>query len=80
MIQFEYLPFGATYSTKLEDICYWLQDRGYAVGKLYPDGVAFYDEAKVTDFFGPNMVAVSKTSNEYQTLVSSKKRRSRKLA
>jgi Methyltransferase FkbM domain len=59
VVQFEY-GFQNIFSRfLLLDFYRLLEPHGYAVGKLYPDGVCFKSwEPKDEDFYGPNYVAV----------------------
>jgi FkbM family methyltransferase len=58
LVQFEYGPINVRTRQFLEDYCRFFTERGFQVGKLYPEGVAFRpfgidDE----DFTGPNYIA-----------------------
>ena len=58
MVQFEYGPSNLVTRHLLADFCAFFAERGFAVGKLYPEGVAFKPYAiEDEDFVGPNYVA-----------------------
>ena len=59
MVQFEYGPLNLKTKILLRDFWKFFEDRGFVVGKLYPEGVAFKPfEWKDEDFVGPNYIAV----------------------
>jgi FkbM family methyltransferase len=58
LVQFEYGPLNLTTRDFLGDFCAFFAQHGYAVGKLYPEGVAFKPYAiDDEDFVGPNYIA-----------------------
>ena len=58
LVQFEYGPINLRTRRFLEDFYRFFAERGFAVGKLYPEGVLFKPfEATDEDFVGPNYVA-----------------------
>lgn len=66
VIQFEYGLANVYGGMLLRDLYRLLEERGYAVGKLYPDGVRFRAyHPRDEDFRGPNYVAVSSTLPEW---------------
>jgi FkbM family methyltransferase len=58
LVQFEYGPLNVGTRQFLADYFGFLAERGFVIGKLYPEGVAFkpYDVLD-EDFIGPNYVA-----------------------
>jgi FkbM family methyltransferase len=60
VVQFEYGRVNATLRVLLGDLYDRLEGHGYAVGKIFPDGVDFraYDAWVDEDFRGPNFLAV----------------------
>jgi hypothetical protein len=58
MVQFEYGPLNLTTRKLLADFDAFFTEKGFVVGKIYPEGVAFtsYEPAD-EDFVGPNYLA-----------------------
>ena len=58
LVQFEYGKLNLSTRQFLGDLWQFFTDRGYVVGKLYPEGIAFkkYD-LNDEDFIGPNYIA-----------------------
>jgi len=58
LVQFEYGPINVRTRQFLEDYYRFFTERGFEVGKLYPEGVAFRPfGADDEDFAGPNYIA-----------------------
>lgn len=58
LVQFEYGRSNLTTRVFLADFYHFLTQRGFVLGKLYPEGVAFKPyEVDDEDFVGPNYVA-----------------------
>jgi FkbM family methyltransferase len=58
VVQFEYGKLNLGTREFLGDFWRFFTDRGFAVGKLYPEGVAFKDyDLNDEDFIGPNYIA-----------------------
>jgi FkbM family methyltransferase len=58
LVQFEYGPLNVRTREFLEDYYRFFAERGFEVGKLYPEGVAFRPfGADDEDFTGPNYIA-----------------------
>jgi FkbM family methyltransferase len=65
-VQFEYGYVNAAVRFLLGDFYELFESYGYAVGKIYPDGVDFrdYDPWRDEDFRGPNYLAVRATKTD----------------
>ncbi|HEU5292952.1 MAG TPA: FkbM family methyltransferase [Cyclobacteriaceae bacterium] len=71
IIQFEYGYINITTKNLLIDYYEYLDQFGYAVGKLYPKKVEFRKyQFKYEDFIGPNMIAIRKDDSELKQLLS----------
>jgi len=58
LVQFEYGPINVRTRRFLEDFFQFFTERGFEVGKLYPEGVAFRPfGSRDEDFTGPNYIA-----------------------
>lgn len=58
LVQFEYGKLNLSTRQFLGDFWRFFTDRGFIVGKLYPEGVAFKDyDLDDEDFIGPNYIA-----------------------
>jgi FkbM family methyltransferase len=58
LVQFEYGPLSLATRVLLSDFYDFFKQRGYVIGKLFPEGVAFKPfELSDEDFVGPNFVA-----------------------
>ena len=58
LVQFEYGALNLPLRYFLADLWKFFTDRGYIVGKLYPEGVSFKDfDPTDEDFMGPNYIA-----------------------
>ncbi len=58
IVQFEYGKLNLSTREFLGDFWKFFTDRGFTVGKLYPEGVAFKDyDMSDEDFIGPNFIA-----------------------
>jgi FkbM family methyltransferase len=58
LVQFEYGPLNLATRVLLLDFYDFFQQRGYVIGKLFPEGVAFKPfELSDEDFVGPNFIA-----------------------
>lgn len=65
LVQFEYGRANLTNRVFLADFYRFFTDRGFVVGKLYPEGVAFKPyEIDDEDFVGPNYVACLATRED----------------
>lgn len=63
-IQFEYTALNIYSRFLLKDFYDYLKDKGYYIGKLFPNGVAFKDYTHSDeDFKGPNYIAVHKSNS-----------------
>lgn len=61
MVQFEYGPLNLKTRQYLADYWDFFASRGFVVGKLFPEGVAFKDfDMTDEDFIGPNFIACLK--------------------
>jgi FkbM family methyltransferase len=61
MVQFEYGPLNLKTRKHLADYWDFFAKRGFVVGKLFPEGVAFKDfDMADEDFTGPNFIACLK--------------------
>ncbi len=65
LVQFEYGKINLCTRHFLADFYKFFEDRGYLVGKLFPEGVAFkpYD-IDDEDFIGPNFIACLKSRSD----------------
>ena len=65
LVQFEYGKINLCTRHFLADFYKFFEDRGYLVGKLFPEGVAFkpYD-IDDEDFIGPNFIACRKSRSD----------------
>jgi FkbM family methyltransferase len=58
LVQFEYGAINLSTRDFLADFYHFFKERGFAIGKLYPEGVAFKAyEIGDEDFIGPNYIA-----------------------
>jgi FkbM family methyltransferase len=58
LVQFEYGPLNLSTRVFLSDFYDFFNQRGYVIGKLFPEGVAFKPfEPSDEDFVGPNFIA-----------------------
>jgi len=65
MVQFEYGPLNLKTRRFLGDFWAFFADRGFTLGKLYPEGVAFKDfDISDEDFTGPNFIACLSTRTD----------------
>jgi FkbM family methyltransferase len=65
LVQFEYGQANILTRNLLADYWTFFEPRGYRIGRLMPDGVAFQDYSyDVEDFRGPNYVAVHESRPE----------------
>jgi FkbM family methyltransferase len=65
MVQFEYGKLNLTTRKLLADFDTFFADHGYALGKIYPEGVAFKPyELDDEDFVGPNYFACHKRRSD----------------
>ena len=65
MVQFEYGPLNLKTRRFLGDYWAFFADRGFVLGKLYPEGVAFKDfDMSDEDFTGPNFIACLSTRTD----------------
>jgi FkbM family methyltransferase len=65
IIQFEYGKASIISGFLLKDFYQLLEPLGYAIGKLYPDGVDFMQySTDLENFIGPNFVAVPASAKE----------------
>ena len=65
MVQFEYGPLNLRTRKLLGDYWQFFTERGFAVGKLYPEGVAFKTfDVRDEDFVGPNFIACLESRKE----------------
>jgi hypothetical protein len=71
-VQFEYGYASITSHFLLADFYRFFEERGFVLGKLFPDHVDFreYDLYKDENFLGPNFVAVSKKRSDVIALLS----------
>lgn len=61
VFQFEHCAIAVHYERPIKELFEMLMSVGYRVGKLFPQGVEFYDKPKqfISELVGPNFVAVS---------------------
>jgi len=65
MVQFEYGVRNAQTGVLLKHFYRFFTERGFVLGKIYPEGVAFKDYAfEDEDFVGPNYLAVHRSRAE----------------
>jgi FkbM family methyltransferase len=65
MVQFEYGPLNLRTRKLLGDYWQFFRDRGFTIGKLYPEGVAFKTfDVRDEDFVGPNFIACLESRRE----------------
>ncbi len=71
VVQFEYGLKSVVTRYLLKDFYDFFLARGYAVGKLYPNGVAFKDyHVTDEDFMGPNYIAVLKSRADIRNAIA----------
>ncbi len=71
VIQFEYGMANIYSRVLLRDLYELLSAKGFAIGKLFPNGVAFSDyRPEQEDFRGPNFVAVHKSRAPLMALLA----------
>ena len=72
IVQFEYNRGAILGNFLLKNAYDFFGKYGYALGKLYPDGVRFHDyDYAFEDFIGPNYIACPKGDSELISLISS---------
>ena len=72
IIQFEYAIFNISSHDLLADFCYFLTNKGFRVGKIFPQHVRFFNyNWQMENFYGGNFVAVKK---DERILISKLKR------
>ncbi len=65
VVQFEYSAIGTLYDVSLWRLFEGFEQRGYIVGKIFPDGVAFAPFSSLEDaILGPNYCAVLASEHE----------------
>ena len=65
VIQFEYGTVNITTRYLLADYYRWLGSKGYEIGKIFPNHVAFKEYEYVDEnFLGPNFLAVKKSRKD----------------
>ncbi len=65
VIQFEYGTVNITTKYLLADYYKWFGEKGYVIGKIFPDYVAFKEyEYADENFIGPNFLAVKKSRKD----------------
>lgn len=65
VVQFEYGVFNIGSHALLADICHYFESRGFAVGKVWPKRVTFFEyDYQMENFHGSNFVAVKKSKPE----------------
>jgi FkbM family methyltransferase len=73
LIQFEYGYINITTKKLLIDYYNFFEEKGYAIGKIFPKKVEFRKYSFIhEDFIGPNFVAVKKTETELIASLSKK--------
>ncbi len=71
IVQFEYGPLNLITRHFLQDFYSFLNERGFALGKLYPDGVGFASYSyEHEDFVGPNYVACHRQRKDMMAAIS----------
>jgi FkbM family methyltransferase len=72
IVQFEYGYANIAAGALLKDIYEFLGQRGYEIGKVYPDGIDFCEYEYIAENFrGANCVAIKKTDEEVRALIES---------
>jgi len=75
VVQFEYGQGNILTKFLLYDFCRFFEDRGYAVGKIYPNYVDFRAYAMTDeDFIGPNFLACRQAKPEYLEALANARR------